>query len=253
MAAHGNRFRPALFPALAVLAVFSALVALGVWQLERAQQKRVLQAAYDARMRDARVQIEPRLQPADSLRFYRVVVEGTYEPRYQVLIDNRVQNGRVGYHVITPLRIHGSEVRVLVNRGWVPLGQSREALPPAPAPAGLQKITGVATVPLDKVFMLRAEAPLGDSWTPVWQHMNMKRYAEAVPFAVQPVVVLLDPDSAAGGFERQWVRLDAGIAVHRGYAFQWFMLAAALLVLYAVITARAVRARGRGAGDDVGK
>jgi surfeit locus 1 family protein len=151
--------------------------------------------------------------------------------------------------VITPLRIRGSDVRVLVNRGWVPLGQSRELLPQAPAPDGLEKVTGVATVPRDKVFTLGRPEPLAAPWTPLWQHMDMKRYAEAVPFALQPVVVLLDPDSAAGGFERQWLRLDAGIAVHQGYAFQWFMLAVALLVIYAVIGVRAARARGRGPGS----
>lgn len=228
-----------------MLALCTLFVVLGFWQLDRAQQKRAVQAAYDARLSDARVQIEPRLQAADNLRFYRVVAEGTYEPTYQILIDNRVQNGRVGYHVITPLRIRGSDVRVLVNRGWVPLGQSREVLPPAPAPAGLQKVTGVATVPRDKVFTLGETEPLGDAWAPLWQHMDMKRYAEAVPFPLQPVVVLLDPDSAAGGFERQWLRLDAGIAVHQGYAFQWFMLAATLLVIYVVIGVRAARARSR--------
>lgn len=53
-----------------------------------------------------------------------------------------------------------------------------------------------------------------------------------VVFPVQPVVILLDPRSPAGGFTRDWTRLDAGIAVHRGYAFQWFMLAATLLALY---------------------
>jgi surfeit locus 1 family protein len=232
-----------------MLALCTLFVGLGFWQLDRAGQKHAVQAAYDARLSDARVQIEPRLQAADDLRFYRVIVEGTYEPRYQVLIDNRIHNGRVGYHVITPLRIRGSDVRVLVNRGWVPLGQSRELLPQAPAPDGLQKVTGVATVPRDKVFTLGRPEPLGATWTPLWQHMDMKRYAEAVRFALQPVVVLLDPDSAAGGFERQWLRLDAGIAVHQGYAFQWFMLAVALLVIYAVIGVRAARARGRGPGS----
>ena len=236
---------------MAMLALCTLFVGLGFWQLDRAEQKRALQAAYDARMGDARVQIEPRIQRADELRFYRVIVEGTYEPRYQVLIDNRIHNGRVGYHVITPLRIRGSEVRVLVNRGWVPLGQSRELLPPALAPDGLEKVTGVATVPRDQVFTLGATEPLDAAWTPLWQHMDMKRYAEAVPFPLQPVVVLLDPDSAAGGFERQWLRLDAGIAVHQGYAFQWFMLAAALLVIYVVIGVRAARAHGSGsAGED---
>jgi surfeit locus 1 family protein len=72
--------------------------------------------------------------------------------------------------------------------------------------------------------------------------MEMTRYAAAVPFPVQPVVVLLDPDSA-GGFTRDWSRLDAGISVHQGYAFQWFMLAAALASIYLFMS---LRRRGAG-------
>ena len=63
-------------------------------------------------------------EQADDLRFYRVVAHGTYQPQYQLLIDNRVQDGRVGYYVITPLRIGGSNTLVLVNRGWVPMGET---------------------------------------------------------------------------------------------------------------------------------
>jgi len=87
-------------------------------------------------------------------------------------------------------------------------------------------------VPHTKVFRLAPPEPLGKKWQPLWQHMNMKRFAEAVDYPVQPVVLLLDPESKAGGFVREWRRLDAGIAVHEGYAFQWFSLALALAAIF---------------------
>ncbi len=232
------RFRPTVVPTLIVLIAFPVLVGLGFWQLDRAQQKRMIQAEYDARSQDAHVGIGAQLQEAEDLRFYRVVAEGSYDPDYQVFIDNRIQNGRAGYHVITPLRIGASDVRVLVNRGWVPIGESRQQLPAANAPKGVHRITGVAAVPREKVFMLAEPPALTDKWQAVWQHLDMKRYAQAVPFPVQPVVILLDPESPAGGFIREWARLDAGIAIHQGYAFQWFLLAAAVLVLYVVLSLR---------------
>ena len=52
------------------------------------------------------------------------------------------------------------------------------------------------------------------------------------------IVLDPDPDSPAGGFDRQWTRLDAGIAIHHGYAFQWFMLATALVVIWVVVNLR---------------
>lgn len=234
----GRRFRPTLLPTLVVIILFPILAGLGFWQLDRAEQKRVIQAEYDARSQDAPVKIGPRLQDADMLRFRRVTTKGNYDRDYQVLIDNRVQAGQAGYYVITPLRIPGSDIRVLVNRGWIPLGASRQDLPKIETPTARLTIEGVATVPSEDVFQL-AEAPaLTGQWQIVWQHMDMKRYVEAVPFPIQPVVILLDPASLAGGFDRQWTRLDAGIAIHHGYAFQWFMLAAALLVIWVVANLR---------------
>lgn len=211
---------------------------LGYWQLQRAEEKRALQAEYDARAAGPAVKVEPRLQRPEALQFYRVVAQGYYETDRQVLLDNRVHWGQAGYDVITPLRLQDSDVRLLVNRGWIPLGEDRRQLPVIDTPKSLQQITGVATVPSEKYFMLAKPAPLDHGWRPVWQQMDMERYATAVPFPVQPVVVLLDPQSPAGGFTRDWPRLDAGIAVHQGYAFQWFMLAGTLIAIYLFMSLR---------------
>jgi surfeit locus 1 family protein len=227
-----RRFLPGLWPTLAVAGLLPALVALGFWQLQRAGEKRMLQDEYDARAAGPAVRIEPRLQRAEDLRFYRVTVRGRYEGAHQLFIDNRVYQGRAGYHVVTPLKIEDSEVRVLVNRGWLPLGDDRARLPAAAFPAGVQDVAGVATVPADKPFRLGPEAPLRDDGRTLWQHMDLARFAASVRYPVQPVVLLLDSQSPAGGFTRDWSRLDAGIAVHQGYAFQWFALAATLLALY---------------------
>ncbi len=229
-----RRFRPGVAPTLVVAALLPAFLALGAWQLQRADEKRLLQGEYDARAQGSAVRIEPRMQRAEDLRFYRVTVRGRYEAPHQLFIDNRVHQGRAGFHVVTPLRIEDSEVRVLVNRGWVPLGPERAHLPPAEAPTGAQEITGVATAPADRPFRLGPEAPLRDDGQTVWQHMDLGHFAAGVRYPVQPVVILLDPHSPAGGFTRDWTRLDAGIAVHQGYAFQWFMLALTLSALYLV-------------------
>ncbi len=229
-----RRFRPGLVPTLAASALLPVFLALGVWQLHRADEKRLLQGEYDARAQGPAVRIEPRAQRAEDLRFYRVTARGRYETPYQFFVDNRVHQARTGFHVVTPLKIEDSEVRVLVNRGWVPLGEDRAHLPPVEAPAGVQEITGVATVPTDKPFRLGPEVPLRDNGQTVWQHVDLGGFAGSVRYPVQPVVILLDPGSSAGGFTRDWTRLDAGIAVHQGYAFQWFMLALTLLALYLI-------------------
>lgn len=235
------RFAPRLIPTLATLALLPAVVGLGVWQLDRAAQKAELQAEYDARAAAPARTLGLSVQTVEALRFHRVVARGRYDDGHQILIDNRVHQGRVGYHVITPLKIEGGETRVLVNRGWVALGADRAHLPAIETPPGVQEISGVATLPAERVFTLGRPGAPGSEWERVWQTLDLARFKAAVTYPLQPVVVLLDPESTAGGFVRNWSRLDAGIATHKAYAFQWFALAVALLTLYLVVNIRKPR------------
>ncbi|MDD1632449.1 MAG: SURF1 family protein, partial [Methylococcaceae bacterium] len=219
------RLRAGLWPTLATLTLLPLLTGLGFWQLERAAGKQRLQAEFDQRQQDTAVGLGGELQDAELLRFRRVRVRGDYEPAYQILIDNRVHQGRAGYHVLTPLRLGASDMRVLVNRGWVPVGPDRRVLPAVPPPEGEVEVDGIATVPATGGFRLGAAQPAAPGWQARWQYVDLDAYAASVPFPVQPVVVLLDHDSPAGGYTRQWARLDSGIATHQGYAFQWFSLA----------------------------
>jgi len=232
------RFVARLWPTLATVLLVPIFVGLGFWQLDRASLKAELQAEYDARLRGPVVAIGASVQPAEELRFYQVVAKGRYDTARQILVDNRVHQGRVGYHVITPFKIEASDTRVLVNRGWIALGRDREHLPAIETPADVQEITGVAVVPAENVFTLGEPAAAGGAWETVWQNMDMRRFKASVTYPVQPVVVLLDPNSTAGGLVRNWTRLDTGIATHKAYAFQWFVLAFALLLTYIVMNTR---------------
>lgn len=246
----GYRLRAGLWPTLAVLALLPLLIGLGLWQLERAAYKQQLQAEYDRRQTDTPLYIGGRLQTLEELHFYRVRTRGRYEPRFQILLDNRVHQGQAGYHVLTPLHVEGSETRVLVNRGWVALGRDRAQLPRIETPEGIVEVTGVATAPQLPGIRLGTVKPAGSGWQPVWQYLDLDEYRRSVSFPVQPVVVLLDPDSGAGGFVREWARLDAGITTHQGYAFQWFALAVALAAIYILVNTRRIDDAGTGTDND---
>lgn len=226
------RFRPALVPTLATLLLFPALIELGIWQLHRAKAQIQIQEELDARNRTSPMLLDARLRSPDDLRYSRVVAKGTYDPRYQILLDNQVRDNKVGYDVITPLRIAGSDTRLLVDRGWVPLGVDREHLPKIVTPSGEQEITGIATIPSSHFFALAKPAPAKGHWQSVWENMDMVHYKKAVPFPLQPAVILLDPQSKAGGFVREWQPPDNRVAMHQSYAFQWFALATALVIIY---------------------
>jgi len=241
-------FRPSAGLTVVLLVLLPIFLLLGWWQLQRAEEKRQLQAQYDALARDEPVWISRHSESAEALRFHRVRVRGVYEPRFQILLDNRVHQGQAGYHVLTPLRIEDSDMRVLVNRGWVPLGESRDRPPVPDAPAGTVEVVGVATLPSEVPLKL-VSPPRAGGWQPVWPYLEIDSYHAATGFSVQPIVVLLDPESPAGGFDRHWTRLDSGIAVHHGYAFQWFALAVTLLAVYVYLGMRAARTSTTGDKD----
>lgn len=234
------KFRPSLVPTIVTVLLLPGLVGLGFWQLGRAQYKRELQTLYDQRSQEPPVAIDAGVS-GEALQFHRVVASGTYVEAYEILLDNRVHDGRVGYHVLTPLKVSGSNLAVLVNRGWVPLAGDRATQPVTPPPPGVVQISGVATLPHERVFALGPPVQAAPGWPRLWQYIDIERYRGRVPFAVAPVVILLDPQSP-GGYVREWARLDMGIATHQGYAFQWFMLALALIAIYFLVNLKPVGA-----------
>lgn len=231
-----------LVPTLAVLLLVPLFCSLGYWQLARAQEKRVMQTEYDRRATQAPIELDAAPRSAETLQYFRVQASGVYDTAYQVLWDNRIHRGAAGYHVLTPLRIAGGEMRVLVNRGWVPVGSDRDDPPAIDPPGGAVTVSGVAVVPHGG-FTLGEPDALERTGPTVWQQLDLARYAGQVEWPLQPIVILLDPESP-GGYVREWARLDAGIAVHQGYAFQWFTLAATVLAVYVVLLVRAIR-RGK--------
>jgi surfeit locus 1 family protein len=227
-----------LVPTIAFLLVLPALIALGFWQLDRAEQKRELQQQYDERSRNAPISLGAQVRDAEDLRYFRVTARGVYDVRHQFFVDNRVHDGMVGYYVVSPLIIADSDTVVLVNRGWIRGNPDRSVLPDARPPAGIQNVTGVAVIPLAKVFRLAEEMPIGDTWPKVWQRIDMNRFGSAVKQPLHTIVILQEPGNKDGELVRDWKRLDTGIAVHQGYAFQWFSLALALASIFFLVNYR---------------
>lgn len=198
--------------------------------------KEALQTQFDRRLREAPVALPPRIADPEAWRYRRVKLTGSFDARYQILLDNQVNEGIAGYHVITPLRVEGGP-HVLVNRGWIAAPADHYTLPAFATPTGEQEIVGYLWLPPSKFFTL--EKPGSDEkWQPVWQNMDVQRYARAVPFAIQPFVVRLDPQSAGGGFVRDWPRPAERMEMHVGYAYQWFGFALALVIIYLVVNFR---------------
>lgn len=219
-------FRPRWWATLLVAALIPTFVGLGNWQLGKARTKETAQATLDGQRADAPVALNASLiADPEALRLRPVIARGEYDARGQILIDNRVQHGRAGLHVLTPLRIAGSETRVLVNRGWIAAPADRRQMPVVEVPSGAVVVEGTAVIPSRRIFALAPDtaAPGGSA---IWQNLDLDRYRDAGRHPVQPVVLLLSP-SSPGGFDRDWPRLDERHERHLSYAFQWYGFALA--------------------------
>lgn len=232
-------FRPALWPTVVTVVLFAFLIGLGFWQLDRADQKKALISQYGGEQARTVLRLDAGLKSTTGLNYRSATVTGHYDTRHQLLLDNRTHAGRVGYQVLTPLVMGDSGVAVLVNRGWVPLRQSREILPDIAVPEHRRKISGRIKIPPNKVFMLGKETPRR-GWPWRIQQIHLDALSAELGRPLLPVILLLDagePD----GYVRDW-KPTVGFGPERniGYAVQWFGLAITLLTIYLVVNTRKV-------------
>ena len=227
------RRRPFWLPTVAAIIVVQITVAAGIWQMNRAQFKSDLQARYEVQEKSSPIALPSVIVDAESFRFRRVRATGQFDPAQEILLDNRVLKGKPGYQVITPLKLEGVALYVLIDRGWVARGADRSLLPEIRTPLGVVEIEGIAAPPSTKYLELSTKTVEGR----VWQNLDMQRMAGLLRYPLQPIVITQLNDNG-DALLRHWERPDVGIDKHLGYAFQWFALAVATIVIYGVLYAK---------------
>lgn len=224
-------FRPRWLPTLVFGLAIASFVALGFWQIGRAAEKARQAADLMTQGQLPTLALGQDLVAAEPLRYRDLSATGVYEADGQILLEARRHAGKTGFHVVTPLRIDGGETRILVNRGWIP-GDSQGGPTPAPVPAGAVTVTGPAHIPVPPALVLHAGADAATGWGGRWPYLTIDLYRATVPHPVQPVVILLDSTSDAGGFVRDWPKEMPKEGMHLGYAVQWFAFALIALAIW---------------------
>ena len=235
-------FLPTTAAALAI-AGFSWL---GVWQLDRAGEKERRSGEFVSRTSDAPILLNERLSVMPSefdpewWRYRRVEVSGEALGAHQYLLDNRTRSGVAGYHVYVPMLVTGIERLVLVNRGWIETGPSREHRPDVSLSPSELVLSGIVDYPR-RPMLLGDDGYAQSSWPKVVQRIDLDKTERDLDRRALPFVVLMDT-KLPYGFVREWTPyLGIGPSRHRGYAFQWFSLAAAVAVVWIVVKVRGAR------------
>ena len=237
----GFVFSPRLWPTLAYIPLLVLLLSLGNWQLERAQEKREALAARAEAFRAPVVDLTETAASLQSHEYRRAVARGDYDTAHQFYLDNQIEGDRVGYRVLTPLRLAGSERAVLVDRGFTPIVGDRETLPAPPPVESGGEVTGQIGRGPSVGLRLGAPSDNPGEWPRRVQYMDMDYMADALGYPLADFLLrersLSTDTTARAGIRAPW---RFGPERHDGYAFQWFSLAAALTVIWLAVNTRRV-------------
>ncbi|WP_439860274.1 SURF1 family protein [Pseudomonas sp. MBLB4136] len=220
-------FRPGLLPSLVVLALLPLLLGLGAWQLSRADDKRALLDAQQARRLAAPLSVDQLAQRQD-WAYTRVSLRGRFDGEHALLLDNRIRGGQAGVEVLQPFYDQASGLWLLLNRGWLPWPDRRVA-PTFATPDDTLSLTAWAYVPLGEPFLLQQDAP-AQGWPRLITQVEPQALWQRLGRAGLGHELRLEPGPAA--FEVDWPLVAMSPDKHLGYAVQWFALAATLLGLF---------------------
>src|ERR1035437_9191663 len=138
------RFRFRAIPFVATVVVVAIGIAAGQWQTRRALEKEAIEMKLTARESAPTIALAPALTAIDAVEYRRVSVKGEFVQDWPVYLDNRPLHGVAGLYVLMPLKIAGSDMHVLIARGWVARNLAdRAKLPLLLTPTGLIEIQGL--------------------------------------------------------------------------------------------------------------
>ncbi|PCI43910.1 MAG: hypothetical protein COB51_10905 [Moraxellaceae bacterium] len=218
-----------------VALMLPCLISLGFWQLDRADEKRAVQAVFDLRQTEKPISIESLFdQQAVDLKSVRVSLKGRYINSNNILIDNKIYHSKFGYEVVTPFKLSTSGRLILVNRGWIQGHSDRRIFPDIDEIQKEQTVEGVIFIPSKTPFSLGTPEQ-SDAWpkrVPFINHTELVAYFDAPLF---PHQVRLDTQQA-GELQRNWKVITVKPEKHTGYAVQWFAMAFTLALLYLALS-----------------
>ncbi|MFT6710666.1 MAG: surfeit locus 1 family protein [Arenicella sp.] len=237
------------------LAACFIMIGLGNWQLSRADQKQAILDQVQQRSAIAPVSLSSILpQPSTigvtnkstnfkELSFKQIFANGRYAADQSVFIDNKVVASRVGYTLLTPFKIEGSEWWILVDRGWLSVGESRASLPQFATDSAMLRLTGRLNKPAAQPPLWSDRYPVSQG--AVWQYLPISDYAQQMKLNLLPLVLELAPTQSSEidqNLIRQWSAIDdQWVAKHQGYAFQWFAMALAFFIACSVLAYRSFK------------
>lgn len=227
-----------LLTTLLVIAAVAVMARLGIWQLDRLEQRRQFNARVQAQIDQPPLELTGPALDANlyDMEYREVVVRGRYDHSQEVAIRNQAYNQQWGVFLVTPLRIEGSDRAVLVNRGWIPAEDYQSGNWEKYAEPGVVTVRGVLRRSQSQPdFGPRRDptpVPGGDA-VKAWHFVHVEWLDRQISYDLLPVYVHQASDPAWTGMPvRAELNVELSEGSHLGYAIQWFAFAALLGIGY---------------------
>ncbi|MDH5356958.1 MAG: SURF1 family protein [Gammaproteobacteria bacterium] len=229
-----RQFKPSWLMLFIMLSSVGLFAALGFWQLDRAGYKQLVEDKYESRLAADYVPFKA-TENWSEIEYQKVILQGQFDTERTLLLDNQLYKGRAGYHVISPFTLSTGDV-VLVNRGWVAAGVSRQILPAIEMPVNQNLARGVVTIPGDDIYRM-GDIFLEGDWPQVIPFIDIPILQAEFESRLFPIVVWLGAEQQ-GAYIRDWQPVWLKPEKSRAYAWQWFAFAAIALILFFVLNLR---------------
>jgi len=232
------QFKPTLAVSLITVVVLLVLMSLGVWQLNRAQVKLQTQQELISSLEQVELEILKPLKDGAVQRFRHVRIKGYFDTEHQYLLDNRIEKGQPGFLVITPFIYSVNNAVILVNRGWLPLGNTRKDLPKIPVTGEIRLIRGIIADLPGKLPSFGISATVSDgTWPKIIRDVEIDQIGQELGYTVPPYLLQLAQENSAA-YAQNWQPVANGPEKNQSYAIQWFAMALVVFILYVGLNSR---------------
>jgi len=220
--------------ALGAFVLTCILTALGFWQLHRSDEKALLQYDIEESLAAPAIKLSSTVgDDWEKLRYRRITARGHFGLSFQIYIDNRVNQGKAGYHIISPFYLEdNSETIILINRGWVSVGNDRKIIPKVIIPDETLTIEGRLSSPRSKPTIISDKQTPDAYSNQVWTYLDISYVEKKYQLELEPYIILQE-NNGKDGLIRELPNYESNVTMHIGYAIQWF--AFALFVVLAFI------------------
>lgn len=230
-----QRWRLATF---LVIAGAGLCVRLGMWQLDRLEQRRAFNSRVQAQLDQPLLTLSGDALQQDlyNMEYRQVVVHGKYDHTQEIALSNQYWENQWGVHLITPLIISGENLAILVDRGWIPGAEYQTQDWSKFQEPGELEVRGVLRRPHSKAELGGRTDPTpfpGEMLRKTWNFVNIEQLARQISYPLLPAYIQQAPDPAWSGLPyRSQPELELSEGPHMSYALQWFMFAILLTVGY---------------------